>query len=311
MGQLEDMTIFIRIVEAGGISKAAEQLNMTKSAISRRLSSLETHLDNQLLSRTTRSWTLTEAGQHYYQHACSILEEVDKLDQQTKSKKKAVSGTLKLTAPLSFGLMHLSKFIDHYTYQHPALKLQIDFSDRQIDLVEEGFELAIRIGQLENSTYQARPFTTVRKTLVASPEYLAASGIPAAPDTLGQYNYLQYGLHSTETVTLYSAAGQKTDIMMKGDINSNNGDFLMQMALRHKGVAFLPTFLVYQEILAGRLVEVFPDVTFNTLTAYLVYPQNRFQSQRSRALIDYLVEEFKDEPYWDRELSLWKQTIKA
>ena len=162
MGQLEDMAMFVRIVEAGSITKAAEQLNIAKSAVSRRLKDLETRLGSQLISRTTRQSNLTQAGEQYYQKVSNILSEVDALNEETSGAPTRIEGTLKMTAPLSFGLMHLNDVIDEYANQHPNLNFELNFSDRHTDLVEEGFELAIRIRELQDSSYQAKRLALIR-----------------------------------------------------------------------------------------------------------------------------------------------------
>ena len=194
MGQLEDMAMFARIVDAGGIGKAAEQLDIAKSAVSRRLSDLEKRLGTQLLHRTTRSYSLTDAGLIYCQRTQNILDDVSELNEMTAGSKAHVEGILKISAPLSFGLMHLSPLIDDYAREYGELGFQIDFSDRQVDLVEEGYELAIRIGTLNDSSYQARRITRIKHVLCASPVYLEKVGLPASPEDLDKHPFLQYGL---------------------------------------------------------------------------------------------------------------------
>jgi len=189
MGQLEDMALLIRIVEAGGIGKAADQLNMAKSAVSKRLKELENRLGTQLLSRTTRKSALTEAGSLYYQRAISIIDEVAELNAQTHGVKTSLSGTLKITMPLSFGLLHLTPIIDEFTQLHPNLHLQIDFIDRHIDLLAEGYELAIRIAELKDSTLQARRLTPIHHVLCASPDYIEKHGSIETLAQLSKQNF--------------------------------------------------------------------------------------------------------------------------
>lgn len=299
MGQLEDMAMFVRIVEAGSITKAAEQLNIAKSAVSRRLKELETRLGSQLISRTTRQSNLTQAGEQYYQKVHHILSEVDALNEETSGTPTRIEGTLKMTAPLSFGLMHLNDVIDEYANQHPELKFELDFSDRHTDLIEEGFELAIRIRELQDSSYQAKRLALIRYTLCASPEYLERMGTPKTFDDLTEHEFLQYGMSKSSTIELIDEQGKKHQVAVNGKIKANNGDFLREMAVKGHGIAFLPTFITYQALISGELVPILQQYQLPTLNAYAVYPKNRFLSQRCRYLIDFIAERFGDNPYWD------------
>ena len=300
MGQLEDMAMFVRIVDAGSITKAAEQLDIAKSAVSRRLKDLETRLDSQMLSRTTRKSNLTEAGEQYYQRANNILGEVDALNEQTSGVKACIEGTLKMTAPLSFGLMHLSEVIHEYANEHANLTFQLDFSDRHIDLVEEGYELAIRIGELQDSSFQAKRLTPIRHVLCASPEYLSKMGTPQKPGELEGHAFLQYGLSKHSHLELTDAQGKKHKVSINSKMKANNGDFLLDMAVKGHGIAFLPTFIAYQTLHRGELIPLLQQYQLPTLNAYAVYPKNRCLSHRCRLLIDFIAERFGDDPYWDQ-----------
>jgi len=299
MGQLEDMAMFVRVVEAGSITKAAEQLNIAKSAVSRRLKELETRLGSQLISRTTRQSNLTQAGEQYYQKVHHILSEVDALNEEASGTPTRIEGTLKMTAPLSFGLMHLNDVIDEYANQHPELKFELDFSDRHTDLIEEGFELAIRIRELQDSSYQAKRLALIRYALCASPEYLERMGTPKTFDDLSEHEFLQYGMSKSSAIELIDKQGKKHQVAVNGKIKANNGDFLREMAVKGHGIAFLPTFITYQALISGELVPILQQYQLPTLNAYAVYPKNRFLSQRCRYLIDFIAERFGDNPYWD------------
>ena len=299
MGQLEDMAMFVRVVEAGSITKAAEQLNIAKSAVSRRLKELETRLGSQLISRTTRQSNLTQAGEQYYQKVHHILSEVDALNEETSGTPTRIEGTLKMTAPLSFGLMHLNDVIDEYANQHPELNFELDFSDRHTDLIEEGFELAIRIRELQDSSYQAKRLALIRYALCASPEYLERMGTPKTLDDLSEHEFLQYGMSKSSAIELIDEQGKKHQVAVIGKIKANNGDFLREMAVKGHGIAFLPTFITYQALISGELVPILQQYQLPTLNAYAVYPKKRFLSQRCRYLIDFIAERFGDNPYWD------------
>ena len=302
MGQLEDMAMFVRIVDAGSITKAAEQLNTAKSAVSRRLKELETRLGSQLISRTTRQSNLTEAGELYYQRANSIINKVDALNEHISGSPTHIGGTLKMTAPLSFGLLHLSEAIHEFAGEHPNLNFELDFSDRHVDLVEEGYELAIRIRELQDSSYQARRLALIRFVLCASPAYLSQKGTPEKPEDLKDHAFLQYGLNKESQLHLTDAQGHKHKIAINAKIKATNGDFLVNMAAKDHGLVYIPTFIAHQKLASGELQCVLQDYQLPTLNAYAVYPKNRFLSQRCRHLIDFLAKRFGDEPYWDQAL---------
>ncbi|MGO2278345.1 MULTISPECIES: LysR family transcriptional regulator [unclassified Psychrobacter] len=299
MGQLEDMAMFVRVVEAGSITKAAEQLNIAKSAVSRRLKDLEERLGNQLISRTTRHSKLTQAGDQYYQQVTNILSAVDAINEYTTDAPMRIEGTLKMTAPLSFGIMHLNDIIDEYAHQHPNLKFELDFSDRRIDLIEDGYELAIRIGALRDSSYQAKQLALIRCVICASPDYLARMGTPVTLADLEGHEFLQYSLTQTNSIELMDAQGKKHHRKIDAKIKATNGEFLVDLAVKGHGITFLPSFIAYKKLQLGELVPVLQQYQLPTLKAYAIYPKNRFLSQRCRYLIDFIAERFGDNPYWD------------
>ena len=301
MGQLEDMAMFVRIVEAGSITKAAEQLNIAKSAVSRRLKELEERLGSQLISRTTRQSKLTQAGEQYYQQVNNILRAVDAVNEHATDAPMRIEGTLKMTAPLSFGLMHLNDVIDKYANKHPNLRFDLDFSDRRIDLIEEGYELAIRIGELQDSSYQAKKLALIRCVICASPDYLARMGMPETLDDLDNHALLQYSLGQTNSINLVDTEGRSHHRTIDAKIKATNGEFLVDLAVKGHGITFVPTFIAYKQLALGELVPVFQHYQLPTLTAYAVYPKNRFLSQRCRYLIDFIAEQFGDNPYWDQD----------
>lgn len=256
-------------------------------------------MGSQLINRTTRQSNLTEAGEHYYQRVCNILNEVDALNEATSDTLAQIEGTLKMTAPLSFGLMHLKDVIDEYANQHPELKFVLDFSDRHTDLIEEGFELAIRIRELQDSSYQAKRLALIRYALCASPEYLERMGTPKTFDDLPKHEFLQYGTNKSSMIELIDEQGKKQQVAVSGKIKANNGDFLREMAVKGHGIAFLPTFITYKSLTSGELLPILQQYQLPTLNAYAVYPKNRFLSQRCRYLIDFIADRFGDDPYWD------------
>jgi DNA-binding transcriptional LysR family regulator len=286
VGQLEDMAMFVRIVEAGGVGRAAEQLDLAKSAVSRRLVELEKRLGARLLNRTTRKSSLTDAGNAYYQHALKVLDDVSAFNSQISDQDANLSGTLRMTVPLSFGLLHLRAAMDDFARQHPNLCLQIDFVDQHIDLVEAGYELAIRIADLKDSSLQAKRITPIRHVLCASPDYLRHHGHPKQWADLGEHCFLQYSLHSQSSLHLTDPDGHLISFPIKPKVKANNGDFLKDLAVSGHGITLLPTFITHQAMASGALVPVLAQYQWPTLYAYAVYPQTRFLSRRCRLLID-------------------------
>ncbi len=302
MGQLEDMSAFVRIIESGSISLAANQLGVAKSAVSRRLAELEERLGVQLLQRTTRQSSLTEAGRSYYQRALQILADVSELNAATSNTKAQLEGVIKIAVPLTFGLQQLAPAINAFAMAHPDLLIHLDFSDRKVDIVEEGFDLAVRIAELQDSTHIARRLAPIQIILCASPAYLEQHGTPEKPQDLKAHRTLQYALMPRSSWTLISPDGKQVTVAIREKMGANNGEFLRVAAVSGQGLVRLPTFIVWQEIEKGELVRVMADYTIPPLNAYAIYPQTRHLSHRVRALIDFLVKRFEGTPYWDRSL---------
>jgi DNA-binding transcriptional LysR family regulator len=299
MGQLEEMHNFVRVVDAGGISHAAEQMGVAKSGVSRRLADLESRLGVRLLNRTTRRSSLTEAGREFYEGAVRLIGDVSELNAATSNTAASLVGTLRLAVPLSFGLCHLSPAIDEFIRIHPNLTVNIDFSDRQVDLVEQGADLAIRISELKASSLQARRICPIRLLLGASPAYLDKYGTPATPEELNAHRVLQYDIGGRNTLRLGNGKGEKYVVHVNPVMVANNGDFLRDMAIAGHGIILVPTFIAWQAMASGELVPVLQDYWPRQLSAYAVYPQTRYLSQRARAFIDFLAEKFGENPYWD------------
>ena len=300
MGQLEDMSTFIRIVEAGSISSAAEQLGLVKSAVSRRLSDLENRLGIQLINRTTRRSSLTEEGEHYYRRALKIVDDVDELHSSATDTRMKLRGALKLSLPLSFGLRHMTEALNLFKIDHPDLTLSLDFSDRQVDLVEDGFDLAIRIADLPDSTLIARRLSVAKFVLCASPEYLEKVGHPNIPKDLKTHKILAY-LNSRDRTWLFvDTNGSETRINVSADIYANNGDYLYDAAIAGLGVARIPTFIAWKGLRQGQLIQVLPNFSLSEFNVYAVYPKTRHRTQRVSRLVDFLIARFSGVPYWDK-----------
>jgi len=302
VGQLEDMQVFIRVVDAGSISKAAEQLGIAKSAVSRRLADLESRLGVRLLNRTTRISSLTEAGTGFYQRSRKIIDDVTELNALTNQSNSALEGRINIAVPLSFGRSHLAPAIDDFIKLHPELSININFSDQQINLVEEGIDLAVRIADLKDSSLIARKISTIKTLICASPAYLQKYGTPKTADDLKHHALLSYNLTDSSAWQLKDPQGKQQLINVKAKIIANNGEFLKDMAIAGHGIVMLPTFILWKAIAKDELLPILSDYTTPQLNAYVVYPQTRYLSQRTRVLIDFLVERFGENPYWDKNL---------
>lgn len=304
MGQLENMDTFVRIIDSGSISQAAEQLGVVKSAISRRLADLEIRLGVQLLNRTTRKSSLTVAGKQYYERSVRILADVAEINAAASKNKADLSGIFKISAPLSFGILHMSAVINEFAALHPGLIIQMDFNDRKVDLVEEGYDMAIRIAELMDSSLMARKLAPINNILCASPAYLAKMGIPEKPQDLKGHHILRYTNLPGNTWHFSGPDGHRHSISLPVKISANNGDFLKSAALDGHGIINSPTFIVWQEIASGELVKIMDNYPIPALNAYAVYPQTRHLPRRVRLFIDFLKDKFGGEPYWDNFIGL-------
>lgn len=299
MSQFEEMSAFVRIVEAGSISKAADQMNTVKSAVSRRLQELETRLGVSLLKRTTRRQTLTEAGQQYYQQCIRILDDINELESRIADEQTALTGRIRLSAPISFGLMHLSAPLREFNRQHPDILFDIDFNDRHQDLVAEGLDLAIRISRMSDSTLMARKLASTRLVLCASPDYFANYGLPEAPSDLSKGHVrLQYS-NVTSGWQFKTREGDIININLPVALSANNGNFLFEAALDGQGLILSPDFICYESIRHGDLIPVLSDYIHQAeLGIYAVYPQTRYLSQRIRSFIEYLKSHYTNHSNW-------------
>ncbi len=300
MDRFDSLECFIAVVEAGQFSAAAERLGLGKSVVSRRVSELEEHLGARLLQRTTRRLALTEAGREFYPRALQLLEDLAEAEQSLSSGQRALGGRIRLAAPLSFGLMHLAPALNDFMKAHPGVMLDLDLDDSQINLIQEGVDLALRIGQLGDSSMIALPLAKIHSLIVASPDYLAHHGTPTTPEALASHQALCYSnLPEPHKWRLSDAEGRQTSVSLPLRLLANNGDLLLQAAIAGLGLCLSPTFIAYRAIQEGKLVPILRDYRVATVTAYAVYPSRRFVPQRVRSLVEFLQGAFGTRPYWD------------
>jgi DNA-binding transcriptional LysR family regulator len=301
MNRLENMETFVRVVETGGISAAADNLNIAKSAVSRRLKELESHLGVALFHRTTRKMNLTDTGRVYYQDCVRILDQILETELTASEAHGTLQGNLKVALPSTFGLMHIGPAIDEFLQKHPQIKFDLDFNDREVDLMQEGFDLAIRIAHLSDSSLVARRIAPIQSVICASPAYLERKGTPQTLDELIDHQCLVYSLiRDFEYWHLIDPEGQKIRTKLQPYLKASSGEYLLNAAAKGHGIVLLPTFIAHREIERGSLVTLFSDYRFPQMNAYTIYPQTRHLSQRIRTFVDFLAERFSGIPYWDK-----------
>lgn len=301
MDRFADMQMVVSVVEAGSISAAAERLNLAKSAVSRRLAELEARLGTSLFHRTTRRLNLTDSGRAYYARCVTILADVDEAESAVSQAHCALKGMLKIALPLSFGLLHLAPLIQAFMVEHPEVIFDLDFNDRQIDLMQEGFDLAIRIATLEDSSLVARRLAPIRHLVCASPDYLARHGTPQTAADLARHVCLAYSNVRDPGLWRYrSPGGESAQARVPVRLAASSGEFLLRAALAGEGLVLLPSFYVHEALRTGQLLPVLADHAWPELSAYAMYPPTRHLPRRARAFIDFLAQRLAGEPYWDR-----------
>lgn len=304
MDRFAHIEAFVSVVETDSFSRAADRLGIAKSLVSRRVAALEQSLGVQLLHRTTRSLSLTTAGQVYFEHASRILAALDEAEQSVSSDLHDLSGRLRLAAPLSFGLRHLNQALCDFLVEHPGIDLDLDLNDREVNLVEEGLDMAVRIGNLRDSTLRARRLGTVRFVTCASPGYLSSHGAPQTPADLASHTGLQYSNVTVNETWRLDPATDGSPVPPGIRVQANNGDALMAMAVAGLGIANLPSFLVHDLISDGRLIPILEEHRRPATGIHALFPPGRLLSRRVRALTDFLAGRFGDQPRWDEAIGL-------
>lgn len=290
MNPYEDMRIFTQVMQAGSFTAAADLLGMSKQSVSRRLMQLEERLGVRLLNRSTRRLDATPLGQQYFDSAVRLLGEMQQAEQDISGQTQALRGTLRLSAPLSFAISHLGSLLTEFLQLHAQLIVEIDLSDRAVDLIGEGYDLALRIGTLEDSSLVARRIASIERVYCASPGYLAARGTPLEPESLREHDCLPYG-HSRQVQWQFKGQGKTLQaIAVSGRMRANNGELLRDAAIAGMGVTYLPAFIVEQALADGRLVKLLEAWTPPPLQLSAVYPQHRQIARPVQAFVEFLRE---------------------
>ncbi|SCY71809.1 LysR family transcriptional regulator [Microvirga guangxiensis] len=306
LDRVTGMQIFVRVVALGSLSAAARSLGISQTMATKHVGAIEERLGVKLLHRTTRRLTLTEAGRRYLESAERILAEVEEAEATASAERVDVRGVLRVNAPLSFGFREVAPLMAEFTRLHPAVTVDLGLNDRFVDLIEEGWDVAIRIGRLRDSTMIARRIAPCRLALCGSPAYLSERGTPTKVAELAEHNCLGYTLSRAlgPDEWAFGAEG-KVKVGIKGNLRVNNGDALMAAAVAGQGLIYEPTFVVGEEIRSGRLIALTLDhPTIELPGIFAVYLSNRHPPAKVRAFVDFLAHRFGPNPPWDRGLNL-------
>jgi DNA-binding transcriptional LysR family regulator len=300
MDRLTAIETFVRVSETQSFSEAARRLRSSKSAVSRQVAALEAELGVRLFHRTTRSLTMTEAGRSYFERASRILADLEEANLSVSQLQSSPRGRLRVNAPMSFGFLHLAPALPDFLFRYPEIEVDVTLNDRFVDLVDEGFDVAVRIGSLEDSSLVARKLAPIRRAVCASPTYLKARGVPASPDDLRTHDCLcNSNVPLSREWRFIAADGRPWPVEVRGRLSANNGDTLKVAALRGLGLVNLPTFIVGSDLQAASLVTVLDKFVAQDMTVNAVYPHSRHLSPKVRAFVDFLAERFGPRPYWD------------
>ena len=298
MDRLRAIQVFVQVVESSSFVRAAERLGLSTTAVSRQVAELEKHLQSRLLQRTTRRISLTETGRTFYERGVQILAELEEAERDAAQEVSEPRGTIRLTTSVNFGTHQVTPAIASFLARHAQVKFDVSLSDRIVDIIEEGFDLAIRIGGTGAQNLVARKLGEARLVACASPDYIARHGAPAAPEDLARHNCLTYEYALRDAWTFRDAAGRERAVRVAGSLNSNNGDLNAAAAVQGVGIALEPDFIVDSELKSGKLVPVLESFEAPASPIYAVYPSRRFLPAKVRAVVDFLVERFAGAKGW-------------
>lgn len=299
MDTIDGMRTFAAVVAEGSFSRAAERMDMSPQLASKYVGQLEARLGVRLLSRSTRKLSLTEAGRAYYDRVRQVLAEIDDMENAVGDMSARARGTLRINAPMSFGQLHLARAIAAYQSEQPEVEVDLTLNDRVVDIISEGFDLAIRIGRLAESSLVARRLAPVRLVVCGSPGYFECHGVPQAPGDLSRHECLRYAYSADYDRWSFEHDGGRDTVRIKGGFSANNGEALRAAALAGRGIILQPTFIVGEDIRAGRLRTVLDDYRVAALDVHAVYSHRQYLSAKVRTFVDFLADYFGSPPYWD------------
>jgi DNA-binding transcriptional LysR family regulator len=286
------MAVFAKVVDSASFAAAARHFAMSPAMVSKHVRTLEERLGVRLLNRTTRRVSATEVGQNYYERCLRILNELEEAEFAAGDLEAAPRGLLRVTTSVSFGARQLAPAIADYLVAYPDVSIELSLHDNYVDLLEQRIDLAIRLGQLSDSSLIARKLSSVDMVLCASPDYLEANGVPRKPRDIVKHNCLIYTYAAPRAWTFVDQDGKPEVVRISGRLLANSGDALLALALKDAGVMMVPDYLVGDDIRAGRLIRLLPEYTTQDIPVYAVYPHSRFLSAKTRTFIDFLASRF-------------------
>lgn len=292
------MEVFVKTAQAGSLSAAASAMGLSKSTVSKHLSALEDHLGVLLVNRTTRRLSLTELGLAYRDHAQRILAEIEETELAIQEHTVEPKGKLKVSAPMSFGVSHLAPVLPGFMQAHPRIEVELLMDDRRVDLVEEGVDLAIRIGQLDDSQLIARRLASVSFICAAAERYLANRRPIVVPGDLAGHDCLRYSLNRQPSEWRFEQGGESLSVKVKGSLTANNGEALKEAAVRGLGIVYQPAFIVGADVEAGRLRPLLTDWGTPTIDIHAVFPEQRQLQPKLRRFVDYLAQAMRRPGLW-------------
>ena len=293
MDKFQEMRAFVTVVDTGSFVRAADALNLSKTAVSRLVGELESRLGTRLLHRTTRKLSLTQEGEIFHERCKGLLESVDEAEAELTAHSVEATGQLRVNVPVTFGLLHLAPLWPAFMALHPQVVLDVTLADRLVDLVEEGYDLAIRIARLQTSSLVSRQLTSTRMVLCASPEYLRMHGVPEHPSDIAHHSVIAYTLLAMGEQWGFEGPQGPVSVKVSPRMRTNSGDTCCAAAVQHQGIVLQPSFLVGAHLASGALVEVLPQYRSLELGVYAVYPTRKHLTPKVRALIDFLVDAFR------------------
>jgi DNA-binding transcriptional LysR family regulator len=297
MSKIQEMSSFAAVVEAGSFVAAAEATGLSKTAVSRHITNLEQRLGVRLLQRTTRRLSLTDEGRTFFTRVKDVLGAIDEAESELTARSVEPSGLVRVNAPLTFGTMHLAPLWGFFMDANPQVSLEITLSDRAVDLVEEGYDLAVRIATSPGSNVVSRKLASTRVVLCASPPYLKTHGAPRHPRDLADHTIISYTYWSGGDEWAFDGPQGAVSVKVRSRIHANNGDTCRTAALAHQGIILQPDFLIGEDLRAGTLVELLPQFRSVDLGIHAVYPTRKHLPLKLRRLIDFLVAAFRS-PSW-------------
>ena len=303
MDRLTAMEAFVRVVDRGGFSAAADDMRLSRAMVSRHVQDLEKHLGARLLNRTTRKIGLTEAGQVYYERSTHLLADLAAAEGAVDELHARPRGQLRVNAPVVFGALHLAPAVADFMAAFPEVSVELTLNDRVVDLVEEAYDLAIRIGRLGDSSLIARRLAPCRIVVCAAPEYLARMGTPQVPGDLTAHDCVRYMYGEGGEIWHFERAEQKVAVRVHGQFRTNNGEAMRVAVVRGRAIAALPSFVISDELASGALVPLLQDWHVDEMAVHAVYPPGRNPSAKLRSFIDFLVPRFGEHPSWDAWMS--------